>query len=151
MTAPLTDDEFYERQAAGLLGSGAPLDLTDPLADLGALYAAAQDAHNRGDEFATVCLRLIERLAEMPITHQHEVESLREQISIACQERDEARKDLDDFKLWARAGFSTAIEGLPDLDDEAAWDKVNDECDLAQGCRWRFQRLRDALPASVKQ
>ena len=54
----------------------APLDLADPLADLGALYAAAQDAHNRGDEFATVCMRLVERLAEVPITHQHQIEHL---------------------------------------------------------------------------
>ena len=53
-----------------------PLDLADPLADLGALYAAAQDAHNRGDEFATVCMRLVERLAEVPITLQHQIEHL---------------------------------------------------------------------------
>lgn len=82
----------------------APLDLADPLADLGALYAAAQDAHNRGDEFATVCMRLVERLAEVPITHQHQIEHL-----VAEVERLRADNDaLSDLPEADRARLATA-------------------------------------------
>lgn len=70
------------------------LDLTDPLADLGALHQAALEEHNRGDEFATICMRLIERLAGLPVTQEALLYEKAQKLSVAVARGDGLAADL---------------------------------------------------------